>query len=406
MRIAGRSTPLLLVLLIAWAVSLGDAHAQKKDLDYEEFEAVCPYTNGDEELERKLGYVRVGRIPWRGADDSQLVQQNIGGIPMVFVETEHFRIGSSLTTYKIPNDKEERERLRDELGRLRTKLGRLKEPRRELDPWLRVHLYAQRAEDLYRQFHEDWKIEAADYSRRGPHLGFKQKFLLLLCERKSEFGRYLRTYESSDIQYAYRTGWFGEGMLTCVNMEAIAEHWKEERDMPLDSMLACMLSANLAGNFVDGWNFNMFRAPAWLTYGYAHIAQRRFDPRWPVFDGRTTIYGKETDKTDWIPRVGNLVRNDFFASTQEMFGWTKYEDLNQRDHMIAWSRLSYLMSEVEGDPKAFLTASCPSASGLLPADAEVARTRQAAALKEHFGLTPAQLDEAWAQWVKRAYRRR
>ncbi len=398
--------PLALVAFVLLAI-LGPAQAQRKDdPDYEEFEAVCPYTNGDRELERKLGYARVGRFPWRGADDTEAVRVHMGAIPMVFVETENFRIGSSLTTYRLPNDREERARLGQELARLEAKLGRLKAPRRELDPWLRLHLFAQRAEDLYRQFHEDWGIERSHYARQGPHLGFKQKFLLLLCERKSEYGRYLLTYEKTALEYVYRTGWFGEGMIVVGNIESIAEHWQEEKDVPLDSMFTCMILASLAGNLVDGWNSNLFRAPTWVTYGYMHLAQRRFDPRWPVFDGRKVIYGKEEDKTDWEPRVGNLVRNAFFADAEQMFGWTKYEDLNQRDHMVAWSKLSYLLTAVEGQRKAFLDALCPTLTSATRDDPEERQARQREALARCFGLTPEQLDQGWAQWVRRTYRRR
>lgn len=387
--------------------SIDPASAQRKsDADYEEFEEVCPYTNGDPDLEKALGYTRVGTLPWRGSDDSEAVRVNMGAIPMIFVETEHFRIGSSLITYKIPNDKEERARLDGELDRLEAKLGRLKAPKKELDPWLRLHLYAQRIEDLYSNFEQDWGIELADYSRRGPNLGYRNKYLVVLCERKSEFGRYLRTYEQKDLEYAYRSGWFGEGLITCVNMEAITENWKDEKEMPFDSMLTCMLTASMAANFVDGWNNNMFRAPAWVTYGYTHIAQRRFDRRWVVFDGRTTIYGKEDDKTDWPPRVLNLIKNNFFASADEMFGWEKFEDMNQRDHMIAWSKLEYLLTEVEGDREAFLTAVCPAATGMKAAEVDVRKARQAKALADSFGMTPEQLDERWSEWTKKAYRRR
>lgn len=312
-----------------------------------------------------------------------------------------------MTTYKIPGDKQERARLSEELARLEAKLGRLKAPRREIDPWLRLHLHAQRAEDLYRQFHEDWNIVPADYQQRGSVLGFPKKYLLLLCERKSEFARYLRTYEKSELEFAYRSGWVGEGLITCANFEASAEHWKEDKDMPLDSMFTCLVNASIAGNLVDGWNGNMFRAPTWITYGYTHLAQRRFDPRWPVFDGRETIYGKDEDRTEWQPRISNLVRNEFFASTEEMLGWTKFEDLDQRDHMIVWSKLDYLLSEVQGDPKAFLTEVCPPLSSASASEApEVRVQRQTAALAEHFGLTPEQLDQGWSEWVRKTYRKR
>ena len=399
-----RLAPLLLLLLHLAPVE--SAHAQRKkkvDEDFEDFEEVCPYTKGERELEEKLGYVRVGRIPWKGTSDSQVVQENCGGVPMIFVETEHFRIGSSLIDYRIPNDKVERARLKEEIDRLEEKLGKLKAPKRELDPWLRVHLVAQRAEDLYQQFLDDWGLKPEDFEKQGAILGFPDKYLLLVCQRKSEFGRYLQVYENSDIEYSYRTGWFGEGMLTAGNFEAIAENWKKEKDMPLDSMFTCMITASMAANFIDGWNQNMFRAPAWLTYGYVHLAQKRFDPRWPVYDGRTNIYGKERDKTEWQPRVSNLVKNDFFASTETMFEWEKYEDMNQRDHLIVWSRLDFLLNECEGDSVGFLNALCLKASGPATEPVEARKARQVKALADHYGLTPAELDEAWVKWVKKTY---
>ncbi len=394
-----------LLLLTTLAPSLA-AQGRGDDPDYEEFEEVCPYTKGERELEKKLGYARVGSMPWRGSVDSRAVQENCGGVPMIFVETEHFRIASTLNTYRIPNDREERARLKEELDRLEEKLGRLKAPKRELDPWLRVHLFAQRAEDVYRRFHEDWGIDPSSYASQGPHLGFPNKFLLLLCERKSEYGRYLRIYEDSDVEYSYRTGWTGDGMLVCSSFEAVAEHWKKEKDMPLDSILTCLVECCIAANLVDGWNGNLFRAPTWLVYGYAHAVQKRFDPRFPYFDGRTTVYGLEDDKTEWRPRVWNLVSNDFFASADEMFRWQAYGDLNQRDHMVAWSKVSYLLEEREGDREAFLTALCPRARYGSEPDLEARVAAQGSALEAHFGLTPAGLDEQWARWVKKTYPRK
>ena len=394
---------LLLAALATLLAAPAPAQGRGDDPDYEEFDEACPYTKGERELEKKLGYARIGSMPWRGSADSKAVRENCGGVPMIFVETEHFRIASTLNTYRIPNDRDERKRLKEELDRLEDKLGRLKAPKRELDPWIRVHLFAQRIEDTYQEFHEDWGIDPSSYAAQGPYLGLPNKFLVLLCERKSEYGRYLKIYENSEIEYSYRTGWSGEGMIVCVSSEAIAENWKDEKDVPLDTMLSCLVRCCLAANFIDVWNGNLFRAPIWLVYGYAHVVQRRFDPRFPFFDGRTTIYGLDDDKTVWQPRVRNLVGNDYFASMNKMFGWSAYGDLNQRDHMVSWSKVTYLLEEVDGDREAFLTAVCPRARYGSEPDAEAKITAQAEALEARFGLTPEGMDEAWSRWVKKTY---
>jgi hypothetical protein len=370
----------------------------------EEFDEVDPYTKGERELEKRLGYAKFGFLPWRGTEDSVTVRENMGGVPMLWAETEHFRIGSSLGTYKIPNDREERERLKGELARLKNKLGKLRAPKKELDPYLRLHLYAQRAEDAYAAFVTDFALSPADYEARGPILGLPNKILLLLCERKSEFGRYLRTYENSDIEFSYRTGWLKDGLLVAANVEAIGEHWKDEKEAPIDSMFHCMLVSCLASDLIDGWGEQMFKAPVWLTYAYGHYCLKRIDSRWPVFDGRKFIYDKEDDSWNWQPRVRNLVKNEFFAGAEAMFAWKEYGDLNVRDHMVAWSKLEFLLAAAEGDPKGFLTAVCR------PLDAKDSRNlenepvaRQTRALLAHFGLTAEEFDAAWSEWVEKTY---
>jgi len=406
-RLAHRPTALALLALLLVGVLSPTAPAQKKGDGMEEFDEVCPYTKGDKELERKLGYSTFGFVPWRGTEDSKSVQQNMGGVPMLWVETPHFRIGSSLGTYKIPNDREERARIKEELARLKDKLGRLKAPKKKLDPFLRLHIYAQRAEDVYENFIADFEIEPADMTR-GKYGGHKNKILLILCERKSEFGRYLRIYENSEIEFSYRTGWHGEGLLTVVNVEAIAENWREEKEAPVDTMFHCMMASCLASNFVDGWGTPIFSSPTWLTYAYGHYAQKRIDPRYPVFDGRKVIYDKEDDSWNWKPRVRNLVKNDFFASATKMFGFESYEDLHARDHMVGYSKLEYLLTQVEGgDKEKFLTQMTHPIARRDAGGIENPKVaRQVRALEEHYGLTPEQLDEGWAKWVERRYPKR
>ena len=242
-----------------------------------------------------------------------------------------------------------------------------------------------------------------------PNLGHKNKFLLLLCQRKSEFGRYLRTYEKQEIEYSYRTGWQREGMFSAANIEAISENWKMENDAPIDTMFHCLIAHCIANNFVDGYEQNLYRSPAWIVYGLGHMYTKRIDQRWPFFDGRKVIYDKDDESWYWKPRVKNLVKNDFYASAEKMFGWKKYDDLGPRDHMVAWSKLEYLVTEAEGDPKKFLSLACSpltsSRGNEVNPDNELV-TRQTNALAEAFGMSPEELDKAWAKWVSKTYKKK
>jgi hypothetical protein len=373
----------------------------------EKFEEEDPYTAGKEELVEKLGYVRVGHGPWGHGEDTKTLQMNMGGIDMLFVETAHFRIASSLGTYDVPNNKEEREKLKEEFKRLKKKLGRFKAPKNELDPWLRLHLYAQRAEDQYASFCERLGLEPSDFSKEGQHLGYENKIQLLVCQRKSEFGRYVRTYHNSTIEYSYRTIWNRDTLVAAANIEAMKEGWEGEEEMPFDSMLHNMVVSTLTTIFIDGYNHNMFSAPRWFAYGISHSQLRRTDPKWTLFDGRKAGTGNDPDQWDWEPRVYNLAKNEFFAKLTDMFAWTKYEDLHQRDHMVSWSKTEFLLEELEGDSKAFLTAICGARGGFAIGTADSALIeRQTQALKDAYGLTPEEFDAAWRKWVLKTYRKR
>ena len=132
---------------------------------------------------------------------------------------------------------------------------------------------------MYTAFCDDFGLEPEDYSESGPYLGQSEKFLLLLCERKSEFGRYLAAYLNAEHDSSYRFGWFGECMFLGANIEAIRESFASQAGEPYDTMLHCKVVASLAANFVDGFRASLNPAPVWLSYGLGHVYQRRIDPR-------------------------------------------------------------------------------------------------------------------------------
>jgi hypothetical protein len=399
----------LLWLMCALLIPVSHSFAQKKGKeDMEQFEDVCPYTKGDRELEKKLGYERMGFVTWRDGEDSTIIQENMGAIPMLWVETEHFKIGSSLGTFKIDNNKAQKARIKEEIARLKKKLGKFKAPKKSLDPYLRLHVYAQRAEDIYAQFVEDFGIKPENMPENAQFLGHENKFLLLLCQRKSEYGRYIKTYDKAEHPFCYRMGWYNDGMIVALNMESISlPH--DDKELPVDVMMHCLLGNTLGSCFIDGWEQNMFRAPPWITYGIAHLYGKRVDPHWTFFDARRASQINYKDAWNWEPRVRGLVKNEYFPTTKEMMTWTTFGDLDNRKHMISWSKMQYLLEVAKGDKAKFLSLACkrltiPELNGAK--HAEEPFLRQQRALKEGFGLTPDELDEAWAAWVSKKYKKK
>ena len=395
---------------LGWLVLAGAPQAQEDEGEgggMEQFEEVDPYTQGDREKMKLLGYVGYGPFLWRNGDSTAAVTVNMGDIPMLWVETAHFRIGSTLNTYRIEGDKEEKAALKEELARLKKKLGKkVKFPKSKLDPWLRLHLFAQRAEDAYAQFHEDFGVEPKDYETAGPYLGQPEKMLILLCQRKSEFGRHMRTYVGVETEQSYRWGWPDGTMFWGANVEALRENYFPPDGRPFDRMLHCRMVGGIAANCINGYRKSLYGAPRWLGDILSHVYVRRIDPRWVGGAGYEDGRMIEEDDHKWEGRVYNLVKNEFFVSTETMFTWQEYKDLNTRDHMVAWSKLTYLLDEVEGDHRGFLHALCQRRPQGSPEEvkAKLAQ-RQTEALAECFQLTPAEFDERWSAWALKAYKR-
>ncbi|MCP3917036.1 MAG: hypothetical protein GY711_15930 [bacterium] len=390
---------LLLLLLATLSAPLVHAQHKKQGAGMEEFEEVDPYTLGERERMDALGYVAFAPFPWNGTERTVQVRENMGGVPTLFVETAHFRILSTLGTYEIPNDREEKARFKAEIGRLKKKLGRIKVPKKKVDPWLRLHIYAQRAEELYSEFCKDFGLTDESFPAEAPFLGRPHKLLLVLCQRKSEFARYTRKYYGAEYEYSLNWGGPKEPMFFGANVEILESSWGETEDVPFDSMLYCRIAGGLASNFVDGYRGAVFSAPRWFTTAIGHVYIRRFDARYSIVGGRQTNRGPDDDSWRWEPRVRALVKNAFYAKAPATFAWQELGEMNVRDHMVVWSKLEYLMNEAEGDRKAYLEAMCAPPEG-------ESVDWQAKALQDAFGITPEQLDKAWSRWVSKTYKKR
>ncbi len=364
----------------------------------EEFEEIDPYTGNDPEKLKKLGYVQVGSFGWANGERTENVKETMGGLDFLWVETEHFRIGSSLGTYKLPNDRPERDRLKEEFKALKKKLKRFKAPKKKLDPWIRLHLYAQRAETLYAQYVKDFGLEEMAQDKENPYLGNPKKFLLLICERKSELGRYLRVYEKAENEYSFGTGKPNDGMIFALNMEVIKEAYKDHPDEPLDSILNARIHAGLARSFANGHRQKLFACPRWLSYAIAHKYARSVDPRYgPAGPGAQRADDKHWK---WNERVASLADNDFFASTEDIFGWTFDSEMNERDHMVVHSKLEWLMTKAKGDLTTFYSDVVTAIPGMTAGSTEELQKRQTLALAANFDLDPAEFDKKWKKWAK------
>src|SRR5688572_4108832 len=402
-----------LVLLLASALFAGRARAQivepppeARESTPEPFAAVDPYTKGDPGALARLGYEGGAPFGLAGQTTTSEVDELLGGIPIQWVQTEHFALASSLRTYRLRGDQLETQKLERELDRLEQRLGRFKRPRNELDPWLRLHLYALRLEELYASFCKDLGLTERELARGGlgpgPYLGQQEKFVVLLLQQSSSVARYTRRFAGSEQTFSLRFIFPDGGCAFAIAAEAMQDA-NYELDAALHSYVAYCVVANFCDAFRNSWG----RAPAWFKYGLAHRAARAVDERWNLYEGAPSGAQTRADAWRWEPRVRGLVANEVLPPWEHMLAWKDWSAMDLRAHMMAWSSVDWLLERPQARPLAFLLAVTePPPAGQLEIEPELRLERQRAGLQAAFGAGVSELDAAWRAHVQRRYERK
>ena len=378
----------------------------------ETFELVDPYTTNQRTSLERAGYVGFGPFPlWDGVRTSD-VEEAIGR-KLLWVETAHFKLGTTLETYKsAKGDPREEKRSKEELKRLEPKFAKFKPTAGKVDPWLRLHLYAQRLEEQHTEFVKTFSLTPEDFATenekvpfdaprgQGPYLGQVRKAVVLLLEKQSHFGRVnTRWFTPVDHQSA-RLRMPGGGMLLITCAETLVK-WGYEQDAALHSVVA----ADVVYNFVDGLRDHGYWSPLWFKTGLAHIASRKVDEKLAIYAFRS-VRQHDTDAWKWEPRVLGLVANDYVPKWAEMAAFTSWDQLTGPGHMVAWSRVTWLLGQRGMDLKSWLFGITEPFHDLKgDARARALRAREVEVTVQVFAKNFAEMDAAWRRWVHDTYKR-
>lgn len=369
-----------------------------------------PFTKNEPEALAKAGYVAVGDFEFADGLTTSAIEKTLGdGVKMLWVETAHFRIGSSLPAYELEGQAD-KERILAELDRLRLRLptAPAKAPRK-LEPWLRLHLTAQRCEEAYAEFSRIFALDQArwpsgpgqlvegEYRGEGPYFGMGGKFTVLLFGKESSYGRLRERYlagagaEASARHFFVRTG----SLLFAAHVQGT--------NLDQDAVLHCVLAYNLAFNFVDGTKNYTHTVPAWIANGLGHTLARRVTPKLNYFTDERAYSEDEKDQWNWPPRVNARVKNQIWPTAEQLFALDDLSQFEYVDHMMAWSRMDYLMSVKPDGLPAFLEGVKGIITpGRAPTKEEIT-ARHAEAFSKAFGMDAAAFDAAWSAWVLATY---
>lgn len=400
---SSRRTTLLILIGAALVAAGTPLRAQRPRGDRDA--APDPYTKNEPEALARAGYVSLGPFTWGDRHDSLRVAEDLGGA-IRWIETAHFKIGSTLPAKAVPRDKEQRGRTAAELAELAEKLPEVKSETRTLDPWLRTHLFAHRLEGLYARVSELLGVDDGAFVPngqlgRGPHLGVRGKFLVLLCDKQSTCGRYLSTFAGISPEQPSR--WYYPD--TDCFLFATAEEYGDGA-FRADIALHAHVVFNVGHCLLDAYKGYSYVLPSWWKEGLCHSLRRAVSTEHNNYS-RIADPGRAYAVYDWDVKVRQRLDHELIRPLAEIAGVADCEGFTLVDHMACWSRVEFLLAEREKFAAFVARMKGAVDSRGMPLDHAGLVELQARAIRDELGHADAEaLDAAWAKWVVKTYRKK
>ncbi|MDP7062403.1 MAG: hypothetical protein QF489_05645 [Planctomycetota bacterium] len=402
----------VLLLPLALLICTAPLSAQKdkddkddKDKEYLE----DPYTKNDKEALLKAGILRTGTFHWADGHNTADIDESLGGADIVWVETAHYRMGFALAEYVVDKgSKFEKAKIKAELKRVAEFLPKMKNKGKKLDPWLRLHMWTMRSEDLYKQIQDILGVTEEDfptgpgqmkngrYMGEGPYLGMQNKFNLMFMDKASSLGRYRSGFLGNEGSEPIRHMFPRDGVL----FFAVAT---ENDSMTSDTTMHCLFNYAVTMNLLNGYRYYRHALPEWMVVGMAHWIARQVDEKRNYFT-RDRVFS-EDDKNiwNWKPKVRARVSHEYFPKFTDVVAFKDSENMKYTEHMMSWSRVDYLMAT---KPEGFriwmdiMKEPFRDGANITP---EMMMERELDALQKGWGLTPEEFDAEWAAWTLKNY---
>ncbi len=372
---------------------------------------IDPYTKNEPKAMEKAGYVNFGPFPWGDGHDSTKIEKALGKARIIWVETAHFRIGSTLKPWVLPFDLKIRKMYRAELTELKKKLPKVNPKKKVLDRWLRVHLFAHRLEKLYADFMKRMGVTDksfptksntwmnGEYWGQGPYLGMKNKYTVLLFEKASDHLAYLSTFTGRVQNFAVRHHFKKFGSILLCTAAGL-----EDGRLRNDVAMHVHVIWNNVHNLIDGYRHYTHDIPVWFKEGMAHWYGRRISPKWNNFDQNESARADLRSTWRWDIAVRKLVYQKKVTPAAAVLKWRDYSQIKFNDHLCIWSRIDYLMKK---DPKGFgiymnnMKGVINKKTGMVDIGDIIKAQRKA--LHKAWNVSALSLDEKWKEWVLKTY---
>ena len=361
---------------------------------------VCPYCENDPELLAAAGLVSHGPIDF-GPEGSDAVIDQLPGAQWLFLESKHMRWASSLSSETAKG--KDKERLAAELDRLREHLPNVPEKVKKLDPYLRVHLMAQRGEEFYARFQKLLGVTDADFpeSRQlegpymgdGLYLGEKGKFEVIIHVNRATHKLFTADHMGVAVTDSLR--WHFQG-----SHKMLASVPAADPDIRFDRYLHPHIVHNLSHLFLCAYKHFSYDPPIWLDEGLAHCMEQEIDPEFHTLDGEEGSLPDNKGPGDWNKELKKLLRKDRVTSYAHLMRIQSFGDMTQDHHVSAYGLVRFLIDEKPEELAKFIGAIKGQLDDRGYPDGSNLRVLQREKLREYFGWTPALLDARYRAWIE------
>lgn len=307
---------------------------------------------------------------------------------VLWLETPHFRIGSTLPAFRLQRGQPHSTSVAAELASLRKTLPLVPSQVDVLDPWLRLHLFGQRLEDLRRETAELFDATAKDWPQG------KQEVLLL--DQMAELQRFGNRYLGQRPQQSIRHHFPTTGILFLgIACDAFGDTLRHDRT------LHAHLAYNAMANLIDGYRGYQFNIPVWLKVGLGQVHAKRIDPDGATFEQDLPVAADTQMVRDWPRLAWTLVQAEDTTPAETALGWFDVRPMKIKDTIACWSRVEFLLAvHRKAFPDFIRGLKTPRAYPAPTPSEAVVLQRQAAALESAFGFTASQFDQAWRDHVR------
>lgn len=359
----------------------------------------CTFCDHDPEVLARNGMGH-GPFPFARTDSDQIAAEGVWSPTLL--ETEHFRILGDFPSWKIPQD--EIKAYRAELAALVERWPLVKPKQGELDPWHRIHLLGERLEHNYERFLElagssdEEFLDAERNTMRGigRYAGQGNKYEVMVFEQANPYREFMRnTWGLGYVKPQCWNNvdrdclWFG------LNMETDAIHH--------DKHLTAVVIHGVSHNLLNGYMHYSYEMPVWLYAGTGHWLERQADGRYDTFCSIEGNFDVGKAVHDWDVEVRKIVAKNEGASFANFLRVNSLAEIGFQDHLLAWSKVDFLVRTRPADFGAWLTRLKTRRDARGMPDGAKMDEAQREGLKEIFGWTIQQAEDAWREWVLATY---